>query len=131
MLRGARPAWCGCNSIDLFAELESDAAVRAFAPDLDALARIPMDGLIVTAPAGDGVHDVVSRYFAPRCGIPEDPATGAAHCAIAPYWQERLGGRLRCLQASPRNAVLETEVAGDRVRVGGAAVTIVRGSVIV
>lgn len=115
------------------AVLADEAAVRAVAPDLKAIAALPGDGLVVTAPgagrdgpggggaAGDGMGgDVASRYFAPHAGIDEDPVTGSAHCMIAPYWAERLGRtRLHCRQVSARGGDLYCTVAGDRVRIEG------------
>jgi predicted PhzF superfamily epimerase YddE/YHI9 len=80
--------------------------VAALEPDIAALGRIDCDAVIVTAP-GEGDVDVVSRYFAPRYGIPEDPVTGSAHCTLIPYWVERLGKEsLRARQLSPRGGDL-------------------------
>src|SRR5688572_31978080 len=76
-------------SADYLVRLRSEAEVRALQPDIAALARLDRRGVIVTAPGEE--HDFVSRFFAPRYGIPEDPVTGSAHCILAPYWAERLG----------------------------------------
>jgi predicted PhzF superfamily epimerase YddE/YHI9 len=83
--------------------------------------------VIVTAPGDD--CDFVSRYFAPRVGVPEDPVTGSAHCALIPYWAKRLGKReLHARQVSPRGGELFCEDRGERVGIGGTAVTYVEGT---
>ena len=117
----------GDPSADLLVELPSAGAVRAVAPDMNALARLPYRGVIVTAAGNDGV-DFVSRFFAPAYGIPEDPVTGSTHCLLAPFWSARLGRRtLLAQQVSPRGGELRLELAGDdRVRIGGQAVTVAR-----
>lgn len=109
----------------LLVEVESAAAVRALAPDLAAIAALDGDGVIVTAPGdAEGLH-CVSRYFAPAIGIPEDPVTGAAHCALAPFWGERLDRTsLTGEQASPRGGRVEMHLAGDRVLLVGHAVKV-------
>jgi PhzF family phenazine biosynthesis protein len=122
---------------DLLAVLGDEAAVRALAPDLGAVARIArrdgLRGVIVTAAAaaadaGAG-HDFVSRFFAPADGIPEDPVTGSAHTALAPYWSARLGREaLTGLQASARTGLVRTTVRGDRVELTGHAVTVLDGT---
>jgi predicted PhzF superfamily epimerase YddE/YHI9 len=90
-------------------------------------ANLP-DPVVVTARSDDPAFDVVSRVFAPAIGIPEDPATGSAHCAIGPHWVSILGhNELRVHQLSHRGGVLSVRVLGDRVRVGGQAVTLIRG----
>ncbi len=124
--------WTGRSRFDLFLVLPSEAAVRALAPDAAAVAAFGARGVIATAQAdaGSGV-DVVSRFFAPGAGVPEDPVTGSAHCAIGPYWAERLGRNpLRCFQASRRGGHVGVEVragdAGGRVALTGRAVTVYR-----
>lgn len=109
-------------------ELENAAAVRSLHPDMSRLARYPLRGVIVTARSDDQAYDFVSRYFAPRAGIPEDPVTGSAHCCLAPYWSERLGKRdLVGYQASPRGGVVRVRANGDRVCLCGRARTVLRG----
>lgn len=96
--------------------------VRHLVPDMAAVAAAGRDGIIVTAPGRRG-HDVVSRYFVPQSGIPEDPVTGYAHTLLAPFWTHRLGRTpLRCLQASARGGELLCEVAGERVVLKGRVV---------
>lgn len=117
-------AWDGFNFL---VRLTSADAVRALSPDLAAIARMPCAGIIVTAP-GDGDHDCVSRYFAPAKGIPEDPVTGGAHCALAPFWAERLGrADLRAFQASARGGELMCRLRGDRVELEGSCVFYLEG----
>ncbi|MFQ3622237.1 MAG: PhzF family phenazine biosynthesis protein [Acetobacteraceae bacterium] len=117
---------------DWIAVFDDAAIVRALAPDHALVAALPGEGarLIATAP-GDGGADVVSRYFAARIGIPEDPVTGAAHVQLVPFWTERLGkDRLTCVQASRRGGVLHCRLAGGRVLMGGAARLYARGEIV-
>lgn len=130
----AAPRFVGRNAFDFFVELETEAAVRALAPDHTRLRALPVRGVIVTARAdgGAGVYDFVSRFFAPGSGVDEDPVTGSAHCALAPYWSERLGrADLIGYQASPRGGTVWTRLAGDRVILSGHAVTVLRGTLTV
>ncbi|MDT7711032.1 MAG: hypothetical protein QOG20_6639 [Pseudonocardiales bacterium] len=115
---------------DLLVEVADEQAVRAADPDLTALFRLPWRGLIVTAAGAPGAgHDYVSRFFAPAVGVPEDPVTGSAHTALAPFWSARLGRpELVGLQASRRGGLVRTTVAGDRVLLAGGAVTVVDGN---
>lgn len=125
---GAVPAWTGRCRIGCLAVLADAGQVRELAPDWDGLAGLDADGVIATAAGDPPEYDFVSRFFAPRLGIPEDPVTGAAHCALAPYWCERLGRtRLTGFQASRRGGVVGVELAGDRVRLSGQAVTVHSG----
>jgi PhzF family phenazine biosynthesis protein len=113
------------------AVFDSRADVAALAPDMAALAALPCDGVIATAPGGNGV-DYVARYFAPHAGIPEDPATGSAQCVLTPYWAGRLGrNRLTGRQISQRGGDFRCELAGDRVKIGGQAVCYLKGSIFV
>jgi len=111
------------------AVLDSEAAVRAVMPDLDYIRGLEGDGLIVTGP-GDGC-DCVSRYFAPHCGIDEDPVTGSAHCTVTPYWAARLGkDRLHARQVSARGGELWCRLAGDRVLISGHAALYMTGEIL-
>ena len=106
--------------------LEDAAAVRACAPDMRALRDIELMA-IVTAP-GDGGYDVVSRVFVPAWGVDEDPVTGSAHAALAPFWAERLGREhFIALQASSRGGRVECRLAGDRAILGGRCMTVIEG----
>ena len=125
---GAEPLWTGKIRLGYLAVLRDAAGVRALTPNFAALAALDGGGVIVTAVSDRPEYDFISRFFAPRLGIPEDPVTGAAHCALAPYWSERLGRtRLTGFQASRRGGVVGVEMAGDRVRLAGAALTVSSG----
>jgi len=107
---------------DYLAVFDSERTVRELQPDMAALGRLDCLGIIATAP-GEGC-DFVSRFFAPRAGVPEDPVTGSAHCTLIPYWARRLGrSRLRALQVSRRRGELFCEDHGERVGIAGRAVT--------
>jgi PhzF family phenazine biosynthesis protein len=123
--------YVGLTSFDYLVELESEAAVRSLVPDLNALAQLPVRGVIVTARSADGSHDFVSRFFAPAAGVPEDPVTGSAHCGLGPYWADRLGkNELVGYQASPRGGTVRVRVEGDRAHLGGQAITVLRGELL-
>jgi PhzF family phenazine biosynthesis protein len=129
---GAEPVVCARNVHDLLVELADAATVRALEPDFTAIAAIDARAVVVTAPSDDDAYDFVSRCFGPRVGINEYPFTGSAHCALATYWAERLGRTdFRAYQASARGGALRVTLAGDRVRLGGTAVTVTRGELAV
>lgn len=111
---------------------DTAAEVAALEPNMRALARHSATtnlGFIATAPADDGSHDFVSRYFAPGHGVDEDPVTGSAHCTLAPYWAERLGKTdLTARQISSRGGELRCVVDSERVHIGGQAVTYASGT---
>jgi len=122
---------------DLVVVFVAESTVRALDPDLTAVARLTRRdarrGITVTAPASDPAsgYDFVSRFFAPADGIPEDPVTGSAHTALAPYWSDRLGrDELTGLQASARTGLVHTAVRGDRVHLTGNAVTVLDGTLL-
>jgi predicted PhzF superfamily epimerase YddE/YHI9 len=115
------------DRFNYLALLETADQVRRLTPDVEAIAKLDRDGLIVTAP-GDGGYDFVSRYFAPAKGIPEDPVTGGAHCALAPYWAQRLKKTaFRAFQASRRGGEIGCRLIGDRVELGGSCVFYLEG----
>ena len=87
--------------------------------------------MAVTAPSDDDRYDCVSRIFAPKLSIAEDPVTGSAHCMITPYWCKRLGkDELVCYQTSDRAGVLYTRQGGDRIKVAGKAVLYSKGEIL-
>jgi predicted PhzF superfamily epimerase YddE/YHI9 len=105
--------------------------ILALAPDMAALAALPLPAVIVTAPAS-GEADFVSRFFAPANGVPEDAVSGVAHLCLAPYWSERLGRtRLVGHQLSRRRGIVRCEDLGTRVRLGGSAVVFLEGTITV
>lgn len=114
----------GVHSVDvlgadkLLVLLESEQAVRDCQPDFAALARLPWQGVIITARGEE--HDFVSRFFAPAIGIDEDPVTGSAHCSLIPYWSQRLNKlQMRAYQCSARGGELWCRLQGDRVIIAG------------
>ncbi|HVA92978.1 MAG TPA: PhzF family phenazine biosynthesis protein [Chloroflexota bacterium] len=109
--------------------LANARAVRDVRPDFSALREATEAGVIITSRGEDSSYHFISRYFAPSAGIDEDPVTGSAHCTLGPYWAEQLGiANLAAFQASPRGGQLWVRVSDERVRVGGNAVTVVRGN---
>jgi PhzF family phenazine biosynthesis protein len=121
----------GRNQFDYLVEVDAEQTVRRLAPDSRRLATLPVRGVIVTSRSQGSGWDFVSRFFAPGSGIDEDPVTGSAHCALGPFWGERLGKReLVGYQASARGGVVRVRLAGDRVHLGGQAVTILRGELV-
>lgn len=134
------PPGLGIEGVRVFARTREDAlvelgdagAVRSFVPDLRALAALGTRGVILTAPGDRPGIDCVSRFFAPNVGIPEDQATGSAHCALAVWWGDRLGGdSLVGEQASTRGATVWMTRHGDRVELGGRAVTVSRVTMLI
>lgn len=114
------------SSRDLMAVFDEEDTVRDLDPDLGAVAGLQSPALIVTAPGKNS--DFVSRFFAPRLGIPEDPVTGSAHCTLVPYWAERLRKKdLHAFQVSKRGGELFCKDMGERVSIGGRAVTYLSG----
>lgn len=126
---GETPLWVGRNRLDYIVELGSEAAVRSVHPDLTAIAGYDVRGVIVTSRSASAGFDFVSRFFAPGAGVPEDPVTGSAHCCLGPFWGDRLQKTtLVGYQASPRGGSIRVTLAGDRVLLGGHAVTVHCGS---
>lgn len=125
---GREPAAVLAGS-DYIAVFEHAEDILAITPDLSLLARLDKRGVIITAPGQD--CDFVSRFFAPRYGIPEDPVTGSAHCALAPYWAARLGRtQLRARQLSARGGDISCHLQGDRVLLSGQAVTFMTADIL-
>ncbi|MHB9027507.1 MAG: PhzF family phenazine biosynthesis protein [Candidatus Latescibacterota bacterium] len=114
---------------DYFIVFEDEGVVRNLRPDFSLMNKVDLRGVIITAP-GSGDADFVSRFFAPKLGIPEDPVTGSAHCALIPFWSRRLGRReLHALQVSPRGGELFCADNGDRVSIAGRAVKFLEGTI--
>jgi predicted PhzF superfamily epimerase YddE/YHI9 len=127
MLRalGVRPRYIGRSRFDYIAELDSENTVRKLRPNFTLLAALPIRGLIVTARARTAPYDFVSRFFAPRVGVNEDPVTGSSHSVLGPFWKNRLGKEeLMGYQASARGGVVRVRVGDRRVFIGGKAVTV-------
>jgi PhzF family phenazine biosynthesis protein len=129
---GADPVFVGRNRMDYLVELKDEQTVRSLRPDLRQIAHLSetedVRGIIVTAAGTSGEADIVSRCFYPQLRIDEDPVTGSAHCALAPYWMHRLNKQeVVAFQASARGGWLRLRIAGDRVKLRGQAVTTLRG----
>jgi PhzF family phenazine biosynthesis protein len=118
------------NSLGYLVEVESADVVRTLQPDLVKLKALPVHGVIVTS-RGDQHYDFVSRFFAPRLGIDEDPVTGASHCCLSSYWQQQLGkSDFLAYQASARGGVVKVRDEAERVRLSGQAVTVLKGKLL-
>ncbi len=113
---------------DYLVVFETEEEILELRPEMNALLHLDALGVIVTAPGTD--CDFVSRFFAPRAGVPEDPVTGSAHCTLIPYWAKRLGRtKLRARQCSARGGELICEDRGERVTIAGQAVTYASGMI--
>lgn len=129
---GTSAKYVGRNKFDYLVEVDSEAVVRSLTPDFKRLATVECRGTIVTARASTPNYDFVSRFFAPKAGIDEDPVTGSAHCCLADYWGQRLGKtKMIGYQASRRGGTVEVEVKGDRVFLGGRTVVVARGELLI
>jgi PhzF family phenazine biosynthesis protein len=125
---GVKPVYIGKSRHDWLVHVASDHEVRSARPNLTRLAEIATRGVILTAQSDDAEFDFVSRFFAPAAGIDEDPVTGSAHCCLADFWRKRLNKDSFCAyQASARGGVVHVRINGDRVALGGQAVTVARG----
>ncbi|ELP31166.1 PhzF family phenazine biosynthesis protein [Rhodopirellula baltica] len=120
------------TAFDLMMVVQSGESVMELRPNYQALKDIPTRGVIVTSQDDRDGIDFVSRFFAPRCGIDEDPVTGSAHCCLAPYWSKRLGiNPLVGHQASRRGGMVRCEVDDARVLLTGDAVTVLEGRLMI
>jgi PhzF family phenazine biosynthesis protein len=128
---GVATRFVGKSRFDYLVEVDTEQAVRTLAPDVGAISRLPARGVIVTARADQPSLDFVSRCFYPAVGVPEDPVTGSAHCALGPHWQMQSGkNEFRAYQASERGGIVRVAVDGDRVLLGGEAVTVLRAEIL-
>jgi PhzF family phenazine biosynthesis protein len=128
---GLVATYVGRTRFDYLVETNDAAAVRAASPDFRRLRQLGVRGVMITAQSDEDACDFISRFFAPGAGIDEDPVTGSAHCALAPYWAGKLGrGELVGYQASLRGGTVHCRVIGDRVRLAGNAVTVLRAELL-
>lgn len=119
------------NSVGFLVEVDSEKCVRVVQPKFELLATLPVHGVIVTSRGDQSGYDFVSRYFAPAVGIDEDPVTGSAHCCLGPFWRDRLNKtEFSAYQASERGGEVKVRCEGDRVVLGGQAVTVLRGTLL-
>jgi PhzF family phenazine biosynthesis protein len=122
----------GLNGMDYLVEVADEQTLRGLTPNFSALAKLPVRGVILTCRSGSAEYDFVSRFFAPAAGVNEDPVTGSAHCALGPYWQAKRGqADFTAYQASARGGVVKVGVRGDRVLLGGQAVTVSRVELVI
>ena len=129
---GVEPVFTGRNRFDILAELSSADDVCSLDPDMGAIAALPTRGVIVTAVSDLPQYDFVSRFFAPSIGVAEDPVTGSAHCCLGPYWGEKLKKTsLVGFQCSARGGLVHVTLNGDRVILGGHAVHVFSGKLLV
>lgn len=129
---GVEPVHYCVGKLARLVEVASESELRACRPDFNLLGQIEGGGVIVTALSDDSKYDFVSRFFAPTFGIDEDPVTGAAHCALGPYWQARLNkSEFSAFQASARGGEVSIRVEGDRVKLVGKAVIVLRAELMV
>ena len=130
-LLGSVPKFVGRSRFDLLLELTDAEELRDLNPDFAGLSSLPVRGFIVTTKSDVPEYDFLSRFFAPAAGINEDPVTGSAHCALAPFWGERLGkSEMTAFQASARGGVVKVVLAGERVLLRGQAVTVLHGELV-
>lgn len=123
--------YIGKNVFDYLVEVASEDIVRGIQPDFTLLSKVQARGVIVTSRASTPGYDFVSRFFAPQVGVNEDPVTGSAHSCLTPYWSQKLGKQeMVAYQASPRGGILRVRASGNRVQLGGQAVTVLRGELI-
>ena len=128
---GVEPRYVGRSIFDYLVEVGSEDEVKNLKPDFVLLREIPIRGVMVTSRASSQGFDFVSRFFAPRVGVDEDPVTGSAHCCLGPFWADKLGkDEMVAYQASARGGTLRVRVDGDRVYIGGRAVTVLRGELL-
>ena len=128
---GITPTFVGKTSFDSFLVVDSAQVVRSLRPDFRRLAEMPNRGVIVTAVCDDPRFDFISRFFSPAAGIDEDPVTGSAHCCLGPFWGEQLNKTdMVAFQASRRGGIVHVRVNGDRVILGGRAVTFMKGELV-
>jgi PhzF family phenazine biosynthesis protein len=121
------------NAFDYLVEVDSEETLRGMSPDHALLRKLPVRGVVVTArPAAASEYDFLSRFFAPGSGVDEDPVTGSTHTALGPYWGKRLGKTaMTAYQASARGGVIRIRLEGDRVILGGQAVTVMQAELLV
>lgn len=128
---GADLTWVGRNQFDYLVQVANEPTLRSLNPNHHLLRQLPVRGVIATSKSKSTEFDFVSRFFAPGSGIDEDPVTGSAHSALAPFWGSRLGKtEMIGFQASARGGVVKVRLEGDRVRMSGQAVTVMRGELL-
>lgn len=129
---GVCAKYVGKNQFDYLVELESEVMLRGLTPNFQALKAVPMRGVIVTCTSDDPGYDFVSRFFAASIGLDEDQVSGSPHCCLGDFWRKRLGkNEFRAYQASARGGILTVRVTKDRAFLGGKAITVARGELLI
>jgi len=128
---GVKPIYIGKNQFDYLVEVENAEIIRQVRPDFARLKEIDVRGVILTSRSDTAEYDFISRFFAPRVGVNEDPVTGSSHCCLGPYWGHKLGKQvMNAYQASARGGALSIRLDGDRVFLGGQAVTVFKAELV-
>jgi PhzF family phenazine biosynthesis protein len=128
---GIKPTAIVLSAEDVLFEAADEEAVRSVQPDFATLRQLPARGVIVTSRSSSPDYDFVSRFFAPAVGVDEDPVTGSSHTVLVPYWAKKLGkSEFTAFQASARGGILRLRLAGDRVKIAGRAITVIRGELV-
>ncbi|MCJ7717455.1 MAG: PhzF family phenazine biosynthesis protein [Anaerolineales bacterium] len=129
---GVNPVDLGQSKFDYLVRVATEAEVREARPDFAELNKLGVRGVMLTSHSESGEYDFISRFFAPGAGVDEDPVTGSAHCCLGPYWGEILGKeKMVAYQASARGGVIQVRVGEERVYLGGQAVTVMSGELLV
>lgn len=127
-----KPTFTGTSGPNFFIEVETEKEVYSLMPDFNSIAKLDKQGVIVTSKSNNNTYDIISRYFAPKEEINEDPVTGSAHCSLANYWMKKLNKNyIKAYQASERGGRIDVEINGDRVYLYGNAITIFRGELVI
>jgi len=128
---GTEALWIGKDRFDYLVEIGLEETLRGLQPDFNKLGKVTARGIIVTSRSGKSEYDFVSRFFAPAVGINEDPVTGSAYCCLGPYWKEKTGrAEMTVYRASEHGGVIMVRVTGERVRLGGKAVTVWKSDIL-
>ncbi len=128
---GVSPVFVGKSQFDHLVVVENAQQVRSLSPNFERMKTVSTRGVMVTSRSDDSRYDFISRFFAPAVGIDEDPVTGSAHCCLGPYWADKIGKTtMTAFQASARGGVVQVRVLGDRVILGGHAVTVWQGELL-
>ena len=129
---GVSLIYVGRNDFDYLVEVESEKVVRSIEPDFTLLSSVSGRGFCVTSRADSNQFDFISRFFAPAVGVNEDPVTGSAHCCLGPFWAKKLGkNEFTAYQASARGGVVRVRLNGDRVILGGQAITVMKAELLI
>ncbi len=126
-----RPVFVGMSEFDFLVEVELAQELRDLRPNMELIRQADARGLIVTSPSDRKEYDFLSRFFAPQSGVHEDPVTGSAHCSLGPHWGEKLGKEeMLAYQASRRGGEVRIRLGGERVHLGGQAVTVMKAELL-